>query len=332
MADRVALHMTASPIAHPTEFTWMLLLDIALVFIGCYALYRGGDWLIDGVKGIGADLGWSPALIGLLLVSIGTSAPELFVSVGAAIQGYGGIAVGNAVGSNIVNLGIVLGIGAVIVALPVSQEIAYRHTPVMLLLTLLTVGLLFDGSLSRIEAVILMVLAAAALTWAIKGTGLPEIDNAESEADKEHTLPRDLRNTLLGVVALAIGAEALITGGSGLASAFGVSDAVIALTVTSIGTGLPEIVATVLAVARREVEMAIANIVGSNIMNLGLVLGVSGVIVPLDASGIGMGTLLYLTVLSVLLLILGLKPARVARPVGAALLLSYMAYVVWLVS
>jgi len=239
----------------------MLLLDIALVFIGCYALYRGGDWLIDGVKGIGADLGWSPALIGLLLVSIGTSAPELFVSVGAAIQGYGGIAVGNAVGSNIVNLGIVLGIGAVIVALPVSEEIAYRHTPVMLLLTLLTVGLLFDG--------------------------------------------------------IAIGAEALITGGSGLASVFGVSDAVIALTVTSIGTGLPEIVATVLAVARREVEMAIANIVGSNIMNLGLVLGLSGVIVPLDASGIGMGTLLYLTVLSVLLLILGLKPARVARPVGA---------------
>lgn len=309
----------------------MLLLDIALVLIGCYALYRGGDWLIDGVKGIGADLGWSPALIGLLLVSIGTSAPELFVSVGAAVQGFGGIAVGNAIGSNIVNLGIVLGIGAVIVVLPVSAEIAKRHTPAMLLLTLVTVALLFDGLLTRIEATTLMVVAAASLTWAIRGSGLPAVDE-EKGADKEHSLGKDLKNTLLGIVALAIGAEALIAGGSGLASFFGVPEAVIALTVTSIGTGLPEIVATVLAVVRREVELAIANIVGSNIMNLGLVLGLSGVIVPLDAGCIGTSTLVYLTVLSVLLLILGLKPGRVVRPVGAVLLVSYAVYVVSLVS
>ncbi len=310
----------------------MPLLDIALVVIGCYALYRGGDWLIDGVKGIGADLGWSPALIGLLLVSVGTSAPELFVSVGAAVQGFGDIAVGNAIGSNIVNLAIVLGIGAVIITLPVGAEISRRHTPVMLLLTFVTVGLLFDGHLSRTEAIVVIVVAAVLLAWAIKGSGLPPIDDEDEDKDKEHSVRRDLINTLLGIIALAIGAEALIRGGSGLAQVFGVPQAVIALTVTSIGTGLPEIVATVLAVARREVDMAIANIVGSNIMNLGLVLGVSGVIVPLDASGIGLGSLFYLVVLSLLLLVLGLKPGRVVRPVGAALLVSYAAYVVWLVS
>ncbi len=304
-------------------------INLGLVLAGCFALYRGGDWLIDGVKGIGARLGWSPALIGLLLVSVGTSAPELFVSAGAAMQGYGDIAVGNAIGSNIVNLTIVLGIGSVIAALPIGREMARRHIPVMLALSVVAVAFLADGHVGRLEALGLLVLAAAGLAWAIRRI---DPDTAADTPVAQGSTGRYVLLTGLGVVALALGAEALIVGGSGLAAGFGVSEAVIALTVTSIGTGLPEIVATVMAVLRHEVDLAIANIVGSNIMNLGLVLGVSGLIVPLDAGGLGVPTFAYLLLLSVLLLIAGLRPGRVGRSVGTVLLVSYAMYIGLLLS
>lgn len=306
------------------------IVSVLLVIAGCYGLYRGGNWLIDGVKGIGADLGWPPALIGLILVSVGTSAPELFVSVGAAVQGLGDIAAGNAIGSNIVNLAIVLGIGAVIASLPVSEDMRRKHIPVMAVATAVAAFFLSDGVLIRIEALSLLVVVAAGLAWAINGAAGLAVDDDELPDGDESSLKKDLLLAGLGVVVLAIAAEALIAGGTRLAVLFGVPDAVIALTLTSVGTGLPEIVATVLAVFRREVDLAIGNIVGSNIMNLGLVLSVSGLIVPLDAGGLGGPTLVYLMLLTALLLILGFRPAHVGRLVGIGLLTSYAAYLVWL--
>lgn len=308
-----------------------LIVSALLVIGGCYGLYRGGNWLIDGVKGIGADLGWPSALIGLLLVSVGTSAPELFVSVGAAIQGYGDIAAGNAIGSNIVNLAIVLGIGAVIAVLPVGADMRNKHIPVMAMATVIAAYFLSDGHLQRVEALALLVAAAVGLAWAINGTSL-DVADEELPDGGSSSLKRDLARAGLGVVGLAIGAEALIHGGSRMAALFGVPEAVIALTVTSIGTGLPEIVATVFAVARQEVELAIGNIVGSNLMNLGLVLAVSGLIVPLDASGLGIPTLLYLVGLTFGLLALAWRPGRVNRPLGGLLLLTYAAYLGWLLT
>lgn len=319
-----------------------MLLNVVVLVAGCGALYLGGDWLIRGMKGVGRALSLSPAVTGLLLVSFGTSAPELFVSAGAALQGYGGIAAGNAIGSNIVNIAVVLGIGAVMAMLPVQPDIARRQLPVMVGITLLSVALLLDGVITRLDGSVLLVATAGGLWWAARGSRAGRADNAMAAAaakalDEDDGVVHDTPLasagwSLAGLVTLVAGAEGLIWSGTHIATAFGVPEAVIALTITSIGTSLPEIAATVVAVAKREVDLAIGNVAGSNIMNLGLVLGLSGVLTPIDGSGLGALTWVWLIGLSVLLAVLGLRPGRLGRAVGVLLLCSYAAYVTLLLS
>lgn len=307
-----------------------MLFNILAIAFGCVGLYFGGDLLLRGATAIGSKLGWSAAVIGFVLVSLGTSAPELFVSAGAAIQGYGDMAAGNVVGSNIVNIAIVLGMGALILPLTIDRAIKVHQLPLMIAITTLGFIFLFDGHLGRIEGFILLVAAILSVWWAMRVDGPP--------ADLEETLGTSLESAksqtwlasglfvLAGVVLLVIGAEGLIFGGVGLARYFGVPDAVVALTVTSIGTGLPEITATIIAVARRDAAMAIGNVVGSNLLNIGLVLGISGIIVPIDSSGVDMVPLVTMMLLSVLLAVLAWFPGYIARSVGGGLLATFVFY------
>ncbi len=320
-----------------------MLVYLLVLVLGCVALYFGGDWLIRGMQGLGAKLNLPPAAVGLLLVSLGTSAPELFVSAGAALQGYGGIAAGNAIGSNVVNTLIVLGIGAVIVALPVQRIIVRRQIPVMCAITVLAVLLLLDQTVSRLDGVLLLAACAGGLWWATRGPdalasgGGDGIAGSLVGADAvDEEIPDTLATSALwsglGIAALIAGAEALIWSGTNIATLFGVSEAVIALTVTSIGTSLPEIAATIVAVMKREVDLAIGNVVGSNIMNLGLVLGAAGVLTPIDGSGLGTFTYAFLLGSAFLLAALAWGLGRISRPVGAALLVGYGVYVTGLLS
>ena len=311
-----------------------MFLFILAVSGGCLGLYLGGDLLLKGASAIGRKLGWSAAIIGFVLVSLGTSAPELFVSAGAALQGYGDVAAGNVVGSNIVNIAIVLGLGAMIMPLAMSHSIRVHQLPLMMTITVLGFTFLLDGEVGRFESLILLIAAMVSVWWAMRVDGVPDLDEALGEevatVDQQSNL-QSVGYLTGGVLLLVAGAEGLIWGGVGLAKVFGVPEAVVALTVTSIGTGLPEITATVLAVARRDADMAVGNVVGSNLMNLGLVLGVSGLIAPINSEGVGMLPLGVMLGLSMLLALLAWRPGYIARWVGGGLLACFAAYTVLLV-
>jgi len=313
----------------------MLLFSLSIV-IGCIALFFGGDLLLKGATVVGQKLGWSPAVIGFVLVSLGTSAPELFVSAGAALQGFGDMAAGNVVGSNIVNIAIVLGLGALIFPLAINRTIRIHQLPLMLLLTTLAFFFLMDGHLGRPEGAILLIAALGSVWWAMRVDGTPDLDEIMDEAlgGDASEPPSTLKSSLYlvgGIILLMIGAEGLIWGGVGLAATFGVPDAVIALTVTSIGTGLPEITATVIAVARKDTDMAVGNVVGSNLMNLGLVLGLSGLITPIVSEGVDLLPLGVMLGASLLLMLLAWRPGHVGRVVGGSLLAGFLAYTLMLI-
>lgn len=309
-----------------------LLIYILALVLGCVALYGGGEFLIRGASIVGRQLGLSPAIIGLLLVSLGTSAPELFVSASAALQGYSAMAVGNVIGSNIVNLCLVLGIGASMFAMPVDRDIRNTQMPLMVLISVLGVVLLADNELLRWEAALLLIVMVVGLWYVTrlskKGAAALAADvEIEEFPGKSWVGPVYL---LGGVILLMVGAEALIHGGVGLAELLGVPDAVIALTVTSIGTGLPEITATIVAVRQREHALAFGNVVGSNIMNIGLVLGVSAGLTPILNHGIDMVSMGIMLALSFGLWLVSWKPGQIPRLMGLSLLGLYAAYVVGL--
>ncbi len=301
---------------------------------GCLGLYFGGDLLLKGATVVGRKMGWSAAVIGFVLISLGTSAPELFVSAGAALQGYGDVAAGNVVGSNIVNIAIVLGLGALIMPLAINRAIRVHQLPLMIALTVLGFLFLIDGHLGRLEGALLLAGAMGSVWWVMRVDGVPDLEDALVEEvlhGEEQGLWLSIFFIVAGVVLLLIGAQGLIWGGVGLATYFGVPDAVVALTVTSIGTGLPEITATVLAVARRDTDMAVGNVVGSNMLNIGLVLGFTGVVSPIDSSGVDMLPLSIMLLLSFLVLLLAWYPRHVSRWVGGGLLGAFAAYTVLLV-
>jgi cation:H+ antiporter len=310
---------------------YLYLLAIA---VGCLGLYLGGSNLLKGATAIGQKLGWSAAVIGFVLVSLGTSAPELFVSAGAALQGYGDVAAGNVVGSNIVNIAIVLGMGALIFPLVINRSIRLHQLPLMVVMTVLGFVFLLDGHLGRLESMILLIAAIISVWWAMRVDGVPDLEEALGEGAMSSVGQSALASVLWvgsGILLLVIGAEGLIWGGVGLAATFGVPDAVIALTVTSIGTGLPEITATVLAVARRDTDLAVGNVVGSNLLNIGLVLGVSGLIAPINSDGVGLLPLGIMLGSTFLLVVLSWRPGYVARWMGGTLLTGFAAYTFLLV-
>ena len=296
---------------------------------GCLGLYFGGDLLLKGATVVGRKMGWSAAVIGFVLISLGTSAPELFVSAGAALQGYGDVAAGNVVGSNIVNIAIVLGLGALIMPLAINRAIRVHQLPLMIALTVLGFVFLVDGHLGRVEGAMLLAGAMGSVWWVMRVDGVPDLEETLGEEvlhAEEQAMWLSIFFIVAGVVLLLIGAQGLIWGGVGLATYFGVPDAVVALTVTSIGTGLPEITATVLAVARRDTDMAVGNVVGSNMLNIGLVLGFTGLVSPIDSSGVDMLPLSIMLLLSFLVLLLAWYPRYVSRWVGGGLLGAFAAY------
>ncbi len=299
---------------------------LALI-VGCLLLYKGGDWLLDGVTDIGTRTQMPKAITGLLLVSLGTSAPELFVSLGSAIQGHGAMAAGNVVGSNIINSAVVLGIAA-LVAILVVEKLLRQQLLAALLLTMVAVVLLHDGTIARSEGVILLLGMLLSFAFAFRSNALAPPVAKESGEGVLHSKSKTALLTVGGIVALVVGAESLIWGGLGFAEIFGLSETVVALTVTALGTSLPEIAATVVAVIRREASLAVGNVVGSNILNIGMVLGLSALVAPLHHIEIDFLTIGFFAGLSLFIFIVGTKPGYYNRLSGIALLVSYFVYVV----
>ncbi len=314
-----------------------MLIYVALL-LGCVLLYKGGDWLLAGLVDIGDTLGWPKAITGLILVSLGTSAPELFVSIGSAIQGLGAIAAGNVVGSNIINIALVLGIATTLSKMDIDRGIKHQLYS-LVAITFISAFILANEHVSRLEGAILIALIITSFIYAYWFAGTasidiasePSMDDDEELATAPSTQPYKMYLlALAGLLTLLVGAELMIWSGTELAIRFNVPTAVIALTVTSLGTSLPEIAATVIAVIRRDTALAIGNVVGSNLLNLGLVLGLSALIEPLSQIQIDLYSIFYMIGLTLFIFVLAVSIKRIPRAAGLSLLASYVAYVLFL--
>lgn len=305
------------------------MIDVLLIILGCVCLYVGATALIRGATALGQKLSLPPTLIGLLLVALGTSTPEIAVSVGAALQGHGAIAAGNVVGSNIINIALVLGTAAVVRRLPADDSLYYRDLPALVGLTFLAVIWLGDGFVSRTEGLVLFAAVLAYLLYTLSvGRGhyalQPESGTTPSSA------LRAIGQTVVGVTLLVFGADWLVAGGVGLARAFNVAESTIALTVTAVGTGIPEIAATFVAVARGHYALGLGNIVGSNLMNLGFALGIAALVAPFSTVGLGWFVLTMLVILTLAIWVIVMIQRMVNRWVGVALLMAFGFYQVGL--
>ena len=293
-------------------------------------LFLGGDSLVHGAGKISELLGLPRIFVGMVVVGIGTSAPELAFGIGSALSHHGNLVAGNVIGSNIVNIGLALGIAWLIASMPSSVTLHRRDLAILLFVTVASIALLLDGTVGRIEGLLLFMLAVGftALGYsdsvrenAVEGgadneePGLTEgVDGSDKSA-----LGKAVMWLILGIVLLIGGAELLVVAAVDIASALGVSEAVISLTLTAFGTGIPEVTATAIAAFRREFELAVGNIVGSNIMNLTLVLGLSASVVPLTDIDIGYAS--NAAVLTFTVAFIGFLMLRFTNRIASVLLL-----------
>ena len=259
-----------------------MLANILLLLGGFGALYFGAEWLVRGAARIASTMGISPVVVGLTLVSLGTSAPELVVCVFATLDNQGGLLIGNILGSNLANIGLILGATALVSPLAVAERVITREVPIMIVLTVIVVPLLVDGALTRFEGggLLFLLVVYVAFTFTTAEEEVKEIleevggfsDDVPQEERGKVNL-RDVGSVLAGAVALAIGGRAIVNGAVFLATALGASEVVIGLTVVALGTSLPELVTSLVAAVRKHADIAVGNIVGSNIFNLTAVMG-----------------------------------------------------------
>ncbi len=308
-----------------------MLLNLVYIASGLVFLTIGAESLVRGATGLALRLGVTALAIGLTVVAFGTSSPELAISVGAARAGNGGLALGNVIGSNISNLTLVLGLGALLKPMRVRSELIRREVPLMIAVTLLLWAMLSDGMLSRLEGFVLVVAAVAYTLFAYisaKRGASPTVATEFDEALLGVPRPVWLDWTLVvaGLTSLFVGASILIRGAAVVAAAFGVSQVVIGLTIVAIGTSFPELATSMASALRGESDVAFGNVVGSNVLNITAVLGVAALIRPFATTGLRPLDLIALVGSALLLLPLLWRGSVLNRWEGAILLVGYAAY------
>lgn len=261
--------------------------DILLFVGGVGVLCFGAEWLVRGASRLARSLGVSPIVVGLTVVSMGTSAPELVISIVASLRGNPDLAVGNVMGSNLANIGLVLGISAILRPLHVSTKVVMREVWVMVGMTLLLLPLIWDSQIGRLEGSLLVTMLVFYLTYVVwrskkDGPEAPHVEQHEETGDlSSRMILRHSALTVGGVLGLVLGAFAIRGSAVALAEAMGISELVIGLTLVSIGTSLPELATCAVAALRHEADIAVGNILGSNIFNITFVLGVTSILSPL---------------------------------------------------
>lgn len=307
--------------------------DVVLVVIGIAGLYGGGDLLVKHAARLAQVVGLSRLVIGLTVVAFGTSAPELAATVVAAVRGAPEIALGNVIGSNIANIGLILGLTALLYPLATRWQFVKRELPFLVVATVLAAAMMLDGRLGRVEGGVLLAGLGSFLVVALRGAQLPPPRPASQRPPRlsAGATWRELALAMLGVVVLVAAAQALVSGATGIARGLGVSERVIGLTMVAVGTSLPELASSLVAVLRRETDIILGNVIGSNVFNLLSVLAVAGLVQPIavDAAQLrlDLAVMVGFTLVAVPMLLTGM---RVGRREGAALLLAYAAYVLLL--
>ena len=316
-----------------------MLLPALGLFGGVIGLYLGAHWLVFGAAGLGRTLGARPIVVGLTVVSLGTSAPELVVCVTAAIGGSSDLAIGNALGSNLANIGLILGVTAIVQPLGVRRRMVVREIPAMLLITVLVYPLIADRVASRVDGTILLTALLVYLVLLLRSArdGTPEIlkefeaFSAEETQARTGSVAKNILQIVGGSGLLVLGGRLIVLSAIDIATGLGISELLIGGTVVAVGTSLPELATSVVAATRNEADIAVGNVIGSNIFNLTAVLGAAALIEPLSiAPGVLGREFLAVVALSVLVLPVAATALKVRRWEGLVLLSSYAACWLWL--
>lgn len=313
-----------------------MLLAFSAVIAGLALMVWSADRFVDGAAVTARYFGMSPLMIGMVVVGFGTSAPEIAVSALAASQGSPELALGNAYGSNITNIALILGVSALICPILIKRQILTKELPILAAITLLSLALLLDGQLSRLDGFILLGVFTLLMGWTIV-SGLRDA-NAETEAADDSSM--GIRSALLwlltGLILLVISSQALVWGAVTIAKSFGVSELLIGLTIVAIGTSLPELASSVVAARKGEHEIALGNVLGSNLFNTLAVVGIAATIQPLAVAGeILSRDMPVMLGLTLALFVLGFgrgKSGVLGRYKGQLLLICYLGYTLYLVS
>lgn len=315
----------------------VMLIDILMFLGGLVALYFGAEWLVAGASSLAMRFGIAPLIVGLTVVAFGTSAPELLVSLLAVKDQADGVSVGNIIGSNIANIALILGCSALVAPISINKSALMREYPIMLSSGILLVVLAQDLMLSRVDGVILCACMVAFLVYSfVRGRKLSsmgmDVEPSDEIADPSES--SSLKDTLflsIGIAGLALGAWLLVESAVSMAKSFEVPDLVIGITIVAIGTSLPELATSVVAAYKGQSDISVGNVIGSNIFNVFLVLGVVAMIMPVNVSPLAVKVDLWV-MLGVCVIIwplmrFGLKLTRVN---GVFLLIGYVAYMVYL--
>ena len=309
------------------------MISIFYILAGLVLLYIGAEGLVRGSTSLAIRFGLSPLVIGLTIVAFGTSMPEMVVSVKTALAGQSSMAFGNVIGSNSFNIGIILGLSALIYPVRIKLQLLRIDLPVMIFTALLFWMMFLNEHIYRFEGAILLLLlllySGANITWAQRKTrqGVKtEFDQTISH--RQSSLTNELIFISLGLILLVFGANFLVNGATEVARKLGLTEAVIGLTIIAAGTSLPELATSVLAAARKQSDIAIGNVVGSNIFNILGILGISSFLKPLDGSAIQTIDLYFMLGLTILLLPLMHSDFTLKRREGMLLILLYCAYLV----
>ncbi len=315
--------------------------NILLVVAGLVLLIWGADRFVHGAAATARNLGVAPLLIGLTVVAFATSAPEILVSAVAAIQGQPGLAFGNAIGSNIVNIGLVLGLTALIRPIELKSATLRREMPALLAVSLLAVSLFLDSFLSRVDGIVMLTGLVIVMVWLAR-LGMrsaatdPIAQDYDAEIPTDVSMPMAIVWLLVGFATLLLGAELLVDGAVGIAEMLGVSEVVIGITIVAFGTSLPELAVSLASALKGEYGLAIGNIVGSNIFNLLAVIGVAASISPASLPPSVLSLHIFVMVAFTLVLFAMTYDydgkAQLSRLEGVALFIAYIAYMGYVIA
>ena len=313
-----------------------MLENLVLLLAGLVGLFFGGNWLVRGASNLAMSFGVSILIIALTFVAIGTSMPELLVSAQAALAGKSDLAIGNVLGSNIANIGLILGATGLIAPLSVKAVILRREIPIMILFTVFTYILTLDGQIGRVDGLLLLFFFAGFNTMfyylakkeqEARDRLLADVDDVQITSKLGR--PKEVLILLLGIVALVVGARLMVEGAVNIARLVGVSELVIAITLVAFGTSLPELAASLSAAFHKKTDLAIGNVVGSNIANLLLILGVTSLLRPIAVSRAEVQFEFLVMIAFAVLLIPFMRHQKFGRRQSAVFLGAYIAFIIY---
>ncbi|MDX1995604.1 MAG: calcium/sodium antiporter [bacterium] len=314
-----------------------MLPDVLLILAGLAALFVGGDSLVKGAARLASTLGISPLVVGLTVVAFGTSVPELLVSINAASAGVSDIALGNVLGSNITNIGLILGVSALIFPITVEWRLIRQEIPLMIIVSVVVLAMARDGVISQADGLLLVVgfVSFTVVSLVLASRSRIVKQDIHEFSEQEHITPAAQINTVrealrlvAGIVLLGVGAGWTVDGATAVARSMGISEFIIGVTLVAFGTSLPELVASVIAAMRRESDIAIGNVVGSNIANLLAILGITASLHPIPvASNLLIFEFPVMIAFALLLVPFVLRRQVLRRPAAVLLFTSYVGFI-----